>query len=252
MKVFINYGIVLFMILLLVSSCGNIDNKEKDKVSEQKPDTSRLAYLNREIRKDTANAELYNQRALYYIEQKQVNEALGDINTALQLDENNPDYYITLSDVYLAMGQGVKCEDALEKALSYRPDDIDALLKMGELNFILQDYKDVVQYLNKVIELDQNNSTAYLIKGYSYLEGGDTSVAIKNFGLATEKDNDNYDAYMQLGLIYDAIDNKIAGDYYQNALRIKPESIEALYARALFLQNYENIEKAFELYEKII
>ncbi len=255
MKAFTKTLAGLLVLLFIAVSCGspekqlNEDTAIEDTASQEEKDLTRL---NESIRKDSSNPDLFNQRARHYIERKMVNEALGDINTAIQLDAENPDYYLTLSDVYLAMGQGIKCEDALEKAIRLKPEDINALLKMGELNFILQDYKDAIKYLNNAIEVDPNNSTAYLIKGYSYIEAGDTARAIENFGLATEKDNNNFDAYMQLGLIFDAINNKLAGDYYQNALRIKPESVEALYAMALFLQNNQQIERAFEFYEKII
>ena len=46
--------------------------------------------------------------------------------------------------------------------------------------------------------------------------------------------------------------DKLAGGYYDNALRINPKSIEALYGKALFCQENGMYDKATDNYNRII
>jgi tetratricopeptide (TPR) repeat protein len=55
-----------------------------------------------------------------------------------------------------------------------------------------------------------------------------------------------------LGKLYASEKHEYAEDYYDNALRIKPNSIEAIYNKAIYLQSIEEYEEAYFLYDQII
>src|SRR5690606_2351540 len=59
-------------------------------------------------------------------------------------------------------------------------------------------------------------------------------------------------AYIQLGLLYASVFDDLAIAYYNNALDLRPNSTEALYNKAFFLQEIEQIEEADSLYNKIL
>lgn len=243
---------LLAAIILWAGCAGENTQKNEEAETRTTGESGKLQALSEKISRDSLNADLYNQRAQYHVVEKNVNKALSDINKALELEEDNPEYYITLSDIYMLMGQGIKCEDALEKALKVDPDNLKASLKLGELNFILKDYQDAIKYLNQAIELDNTIATPYLIKGYSYLEGGDTSRAIKNFNVAIDKDPDNHDAFMQLAFIYNSRNIPLAKNYFENAIKVAPASTEAYYGLAMYYQNNLEVDKALETYENLI
>ncbi len=243
--------IITLIVVVLFASCGSEQKKSPD-LQNIDSESTELELINKELKADSTNPDIYNLRAKYYLKNNQLNNALADINKSIQLDEENHIYYLTLSDIYLALGQGEKCEEALQKSFRLSDEDIELLLKLGEINFILKDYKDVIKYLNLALEIDDKNPTAYLIKGYAYLEGGDTARAIDNFLISRNNDENNYDANMQLGLIYSRKKNKLAVDYFNTALQINPNSIEALYALAMFYQNTFEIDKAIKNYDKIL
>jgi tetratricopeptide (TPR) repeat protein len=56
---------------------------------------------------------------------------------------------------------------------------------------------------------------------------------------------------MQLGVLFSAKKNKLAVQYYANALRLNPKSIEALYDRGMFYQENGEMNKAIEDYTSI-
>ncbi len=246
--------LIIWSIILLIAfySCAPEKKGKKEQQINESIKLANIAELNKEISQDSTNPDLYNLRAKYHIRNKNINKAFSDINQAIQLDNKNPTYFITLSDIYLAMSNSVKCESSLKKAYQLDKENINALLKLGELNFILKKYEDAINYLNKAIKKEKNNPTPYLIKGYAYLEGGDTSRAIENFRISIDKDQNTYDAHVQLGIIFSRKEDPIAVDYFNNALNINPQSIEALYGLAIYYQNIYNAEKAIENYQKII
>ncbi|MCD4774021.1 MAG: tetratricopeptide repeat protein [Bacteroidales bacterium] len=239
---------LLIVIALFQWSCVNesTDNKEEEKPKNE------LILLSEKINKDSTDAKLFDQRAQVYLKNNKINQALSDINQALQIDDSNAGYFITLSDIYLKMGEAGKCNNALNKALNLDPKNIKALLKSGELNYLVKNYKKTFELLNNAIKLDKYNPLAYFIKGFSYLELHDTTRAINNFQIAVDQKQDYYDAYIQLGILYLAQNNIRAVGYYKNAINVFPESIEALYGIAMYYQNNNKCQIALDYYTDIL
>jgi tetratricopeptide (TPR) repeat protein len=90
------------------------------------------------------------------------------------------------------------------------------------------------------------------MKGMNFKEAGDTTKAISSMQTAVEQENNYYNAYIQLGLLCAAQHNKLAEDYYANALRIQPSSLEALYDFGRLYQDEKNYPKAIEMYLRIL
>lgn len=245
--------LIFLLVLSVLLSCNSKSDKNKNDLPDnQNNETSMITLLNNRIKNDSGNALLYNERASLYLEKKNINKALADINKAIQINDQNPEFYISLADIYLKMGNGKKCENALIKAKNINPENTRSLLKLGEINFILKDYKEAIKYLNQAIETDRDNSIAYLIKGYAYLEGGDTSRAISNFRTSYNNNQENYDAVIQLALIFSSINQPIAKDYFKNAIRINPKSIEAWYGLGMFYQNRYDVDNALTVYDTLM
>ena len=85
-----------------------------------------------------------------------------------------------------------------------------------------------------------------LMKGFNLKEKGDTSAAIKTFQKAVENNPQYFEAFMQLGMLMQAQNNKLALNYFNNALKIKPNSEEALYGRGLWYQDHNDFNKAIQ------
>lgn len=235
----------------MMAACGG--NTEKPPVIENTdslpPD---LAAVNQKIRANPDNDDLYRERAELLLGMKKPEEALSDINKALSLDKNDPANYRVLSDIYFSMGRAVNCREALMKALELNPEDPETYLKVAELEFYFKDYKKAIDNANKALDIDNLSAKAHFIKGMCYKENGDTLRALKSFRTATDIDQEYFHAFMQLGIILSAMHNPMAVDYFNNAIQLNPNSIEAHYALAMFCQEHEEYNKAIEAYTNIL
>jgi len=194
----------------------------------------------------------WEKRATYYLNNQNVNKALSDLSKAIQIEPENAFFYVTLSDIYLSMNDARRSMTALLKANELDSDNMEALKKLAELNLIFKNYEKVFEYLNKALGLDKFNPVVYFMRGYAFAELGDTANAIHNMQIAMEQNPDYYDACFNLGLLHGAQNSDLALDYYDNALRINPSSIETLYAKGIYQQNHLLINEAIESYNKII
>ena len=57
---------------------------------------------------------------------------------------------------------------------------------------------------------------------------------------------------MQLGLLYAEVNHPIALDYLKNAHKVRPESMEARYAIAMFHQQNEEARTALNVYQEML
>lgn len=244
--------LLLAGIILIQSSCIHQNNTSNQEMEQSSLAEDPLVSINDLLLTDSLNPELYNRKASLELDRNLLNEALGSIRKAIGLNPENPEYYITLSDIYLAQGKIRNCKESLEKALEIAPGNNEAILKLAELSLILKDYEKVQKLTNRAIGNDPDNPLAYFIKGYAFLETGDTNSAIGSMIKSIEQDRDYYAAYMQIGLLYSLKNDRIAIDYFNNALRIDPESKEALYAMAMFYQESGDYHAALDYYQKIL
>jgi len=109
-----------------------------------------------------------------------------------------------------------------------------------------------IEYINDALKIDQYNSKAYFMKGMNMKELKDTARAISSMQTAVEQDPEYYNAYMQLGLLCAAQKNKLAIDYYKNAIRIQPKSAEAWYALGLYYQQSGDYNNAIGTYVTLL
>ncbi|HRS53487.1 MAG TPA: tetratricopeptide repeat protein [Bacteroidales bacterium] len=89
------------------------------------------------------------------------------------------------------------------------------------------------------------------MRGMTYKDMGDTNKAIKSLTEAVQIDQNNYEAYLYLGILYAGRKNPLAIEYYKNALNIKPAIPEALYNLGLFYQETGDYDKAIQTYTMI-
>jgi tetratricopeptide (TPR) repeat protein len=244
-------NISALVVLLLIAACGGHNKKTDDSIKTDSLPKD-LAEINKKIAADPDNADLFNQRAIIYLDRKDITKALEDINKAITINPKNSLYLRTLSDVFFASGKIKDCEKTLHKAVEINHDDDEAVLKLAELYFYVKDYKKTFEYADQAQKINKLNAKVDFIKGMAYKDMGDTAKAVKCFQMTVEKDQEYYHAYMQLGLLYSVKHSQLAVDYYNNALNLNPKSTEALYSLALFYQENGEYNKAIEKYTTLL
>ncbi|HEX8517841.1 MAG TPA: tetratricopeptide repeat protein [Bacteroidia bacterium] len=248
------FAILTFTGLLIFSSCGN----ETGTVGTASTDSTvivappELKSINEEILKNPKDPELYHKRAKYHLASKSFEEGIADMSRAMSLDSSKAVYYLTLSDLLFATNSTGKAKQALERSVGLEPKNTEALLKLAELYLYVGKNEKSIDYINQSLKVDQYNAKAYFMKGMNFKELKDTAKAISSMQTAVELDQQYYNAYMQLGILSAAKYDKIAVDYYRNAIRIQPKSVEAWYAMGKYYQDVQDWKNAIGTYKTLL
>ena len=236
--------------LFAIVSCSSKENPRGAGDVEQTDPV--IAQLTGEIAKNPKDGELYFTRAQRYYEAEGYDEAIQDLQAALRIDSSNADYLHLLADVYLDYFRSREALKTMEKAAKLHPYRIQTLLKLSEFQFILKQYEPSLQTIDQILRKDPQNAEAYFMMGQNFKETGDTARAINAFQQSVENDPDLTDAWINLGQLHAALGNRIAERYFDSAIRIDPNSIQALHAKAYYLQQLDQLLPAIRLFERIV
>lgn len=90
-------------------------------------------------------------------------------------------------------------------------------------------------------------------QGLQALNNGDYETAIRNFQLATERDDRHLQAYLSIGDVYSGQNNYLVAEtYYNKVLQYDPQSVPALTALANMQAKRGNQREAISLYRKVL
>jgi tetratricopeptide (TPR) repeat protein len=242
--------IVLTLLILFLDSCG--PGKERGKMSTADSLQAVLAKLSEEIADSPDDANLYYNRAQFYIGDQSFDRALTDIRKAIALNDRNPAFYITLSDIYLFTGQPQLCGEALNKANALEPQNNAVLNKLAKFSLIMKDYPKTYEYVEQALAVKKINPPAYFTRANALLEQGDTIHALGDLMIAVDQDQKYFEAYALLGDLYAMKNDPMAPAYYNNALNVRPASKETLYKLGMYYQENGQFEKAIRQYTLIM
>lgn len=249
----------LFICWVFLYSCG----QTTEKPNELEPEHGKLTgipaidALTKDIKANPDNMSLRVARCEAYSAEGLLKEAEAEARLIYENDKTNWKAARLLAWTYLENNKSKPAIKVLEQVLEIHPDTIMLLLVHSEMNLLVKHYDEALISAEKVLKLSPLNVEGLFMRGQILKYMGDTLNAIGNFQTAVEQDADHIDAYMQLGNVFAAKKEKIAIQYYDNALRIDSTSYEALKGKASFYhQNYTKdnglLEKTKEAYERLI
>lgn len=236
-------------ISVLLFSC-NRTSLPKNETAKSAADE--LELLTQQLLADSTNASLWNGRAQLFLARGQFDRALFDINKALENDPSNLEVFLTLADIYISMGKPDNCNAALLKAVDLAPNDPRPYVKLAELNLMLENLNMALGWTDKSLEANKFNPDAYFVRGMIFMARKDTLSALRNLKLGLDQNENFYEAMIQLGIIYTEQANPIAEQYLLRALSVFPESMQARYQLALYLQDNERVEEALKHYDTLL
>jgi tetratricopeptide (TPR) repeat protein len=244
------YSFLLLLFVFTLFSCGNGGETKTKTDSVVKTDS--LSIINGMITKDPGNLDLYVRRSKIYMNMKDYNASVADMDRVLKIDSNNANYLLAAADIYFFTNHTLRTDSLLVRAVRLHPENIDCILRLAQLNHYLTNYGEEVKLLDQALKLDVHNAQAYYMKGMMFKEMHDTAKAISSLQTAVEQDPDHYNAYMQLGLLCSAKNDPLAESYFLNALKVNESSEEAAYGLAMYYQQTENWNRAIETYTSLL
>jgi tetratricopeptide (TPR) repeat protein len=260
MKYLYKYLFATILIVAGLTACNEDSNKENENRSDKTeetlntgdPELARIDALNKKIREDSLNGDSYRDRAQFYLEKEEFRKALEDIRKSIIIDSTFSPYYVTLGEIFLGMGKLKNCVESMDRAIELDPNNKDAYLKLAEISIAINDSKRALDYIDKAMKIDDLEPKAYFMRGIVMLQIGDTVHGIRNFQKAIDVDQEFFDAHLKLGLLYLGKKNKLAVDYFNNALNIEPGNPEVTYYLGMYYQETGNYEKAIQIYNTIL
>ncbi len=249
-----NYKAIIFLLnILLLASCANNSPQTQANVSiDSIAIYSGVEKLSSQILENPSNAELYYDRGLKYYNTQIMDRASIDFNDACTLDSSNALYFFMAARANYALNKTIKAANCYEKAIALKPDFVEAQIKLADLYYITKEHQKSINLANNIIAQDKNNSYAYHLRAINFKDLGDTVRAISNFQKAIELDNNDYDSHMLLATLFLAQGNRIALEYINAAIRIRPNAADAFFARATFWQQQKQYKMALIDYKKVI
>ena len=194
---------------------------------------------------------LYAKRGDIFYQNEGYDEAISDLQKALSIDSTNVDYLHLLADVYLDYYQSYPAINTMMKAATLYPTRIPTLLKLSEFQLILKQYDQSINTINEILKLEQLNAEAYFMLGLNFKEQGNIDRAMGSFQTAVENNPDLVDAWINLGQLHAEKGSNLAKYYFENAVKVAPNNITALHAKADFLHFSEDRQGAIETYRQI-
>ncbi len=234
---------------VLFTACSSKDNSEATQVVASGDPV--LDQLSLEISRNPKQSGLYFKRGERYYENGNFDEAILDLQSALRLDSVNVEYLHLLADVYLDYFRSREALKTMEKVVSLYPERIPSLLKLSEFQLILKQYEASQNTISRVLKLDPLNADGFFMIGMNLKETGDTLGALDAFQSAVENDPELIDAWINLGQLYGARKDPVAIRYFDSALRVDPRSVQALHAKAFYLQEQNKLPEALNLFKKM-
>ena len=219
---------------------------------EQLTDSEKLEALDLRIERQPKDDALLAERAAVLFNLGRTNEALSDINKAVELKPDKVVYRLRQADYYFAGGDVEKSYKALSEAEKLSPTSLEVQLKMGEVMFYSRDYERALRCLTNVTEREPDNRSALLMKGFVYKEMGDTVSAVMQLRKVCDLYPDDEAAFEELGVLYSEAGNPLALEYLGTAHRLEPNNTNVLYAMAMFHQSQGDMDEAESLYRQLL
>lgn len=228
-----------FLAFCFMAGCTSPEDSTGGFSGEGIPDVKdSLVWLNNQILAAPLNPEGYAQRAQFHLRQGEVGAAMDDLALVVQADSTRVKERHTLGELRFDVrdfeGAVREWEGILRTNDRYAP----ALLSLARVDVLLRSYDPAMRRINAALQVDDRLDEAYFLKGRLYLETGDTAKAASSFQTAAEVNPDRYDAFIQLGLLYASAHDDLALEYFRTARSLRPNSIEALYDEAVYLQEH--------------
>ena len=221
-------------------------------------DSTSAAYLKKSIALDSTNVNAWQALGILYYQGKEYDKMAAVMSDAVKFFPN--DYRINLF-LGLALNQEGKNEEAvapLEKALSIKPTETDALSILGQVYEALHRYDDAYRLYETALKLDSKNSLILNNFAYSLSERGiDLEKALEMAKRAIELDPKN-SAYLDtMGWVYFKLgDYKKAEEFVRKALskRTKADGSPATLEEHLgdIYEKMGERSKAVEQWEKAL
>ena len=236
------------------ASQNRADGTKTPEGKQQEYEAAITHYTNAiELKPDLVN--VYNNRGNVYADKGELDNAIRDFTTAIQLIQLQPDLASAHNNRGGAYADKGELDNAIRdynKAIQLNPNYAEAYYnrgigykEKGKLDNAIRDYTEAIQF-------QPNFAESYYNRGNAYKEKGDFEKAVTDYSTAIELKPDDAAAYNNRGGVYaDKGNFENAIKDYNKAIQLNPNYAEAYYNRAIAYAKKGDSENAIKDYNKV-
>jgi len=173
-----------------------------------------------------SEATVHIDRAVIAFEEKRFEDALKELQVALQVEPQNVEALYYQGIVYQTLNRPAEAQAALEKARSLRPANVDVAFQLGTLHFNQQDYDRAEPLLRLVFQSEPSRPNVGYYLGFMEFRKKNYREALRFLDANVPSD----DNFAQLARFYSGLAMSSLGFpregqvAIQQALRLQPVS----------------------------
>lgn len=211
-----------------------------------------LKRLNQLLDLNPNDVELLAQKADILFKLLRQDEGMQEIAKAFRLDSNNLEVRRVHAGYMMGQLKILSARDDYGFIIERDPGNAEAYLGMARTYAVEGNHAKAFQFSDEALKRNVKFRDAYVLKGLIFRTEGKIDLAISSYQTAVEIDPNYYSGYVALGNLHEIKNSPIAMDFYNTALETNENGLDALYGKAMLLQNSSNLEEAKELYRKIL
>lgn len=176
----------------------------------------------------------YKNRGAAFTRMKEYDDALFDLNKAIELDPDYLDAKLQLSVLYSDQDKLDESKTVIDEILKKDSGHLRAHAQLGAIYDKQDKYPEAINEYDIVIEKHSEDGNLYSQRAISKLFGGDAEGAVKDFQKAQRYSGANYITYFNLGLSYGMMENgsKQAYQQFEKAFRKQPTILASYFKEA--------------------
>lgn len=190
------------------------------------------------------NPKKHYKSANKLYESQLLDEALNELNQAINIDGNYGDAYLLRGKVFEAKKDWSSAVTDYEKAVKLEENSPSVLFLAGQANYMVKDYADAAKYLNEAALLNDKNFQVLYLKSATHIKLAEFHDAIVAIDKAIKIDENHKCLYIK-GVANDSIKNYTEAIMYYNKAIAKKESYKkAYFALSIAYLNNKETDKA--------
>jgi Tfp pilus assembly protein PilF len=176
------------------------------------------------------------QRAMIYSSLKKDNEALQDLDRAIELGSRWVMTYVGRGMIYLKRGELKRAQVEMQQALQIDPNCVQALIYLAAIHLKLNDPDRALAAANKAIQIDPQYGEAYNARAVIHRSIGHVNQALKDLDQAIRIDPTDANAVLNRAFFkVELNDYKSAVADVDAAIGLDPNDAESQHGRAWIL-----------------
>ncbi len=204
-----------------------------------------LVELNESLRIDPNFAEALNNRGVVWKRKRLYDLALKDLNKAIEINPSYIDAYYNRGNAFHYSGRYQEALASFAKVLEINPNFTEAYNELGIVYKKMRQYDKSLQMYNEALKRVPTYGDAIYNRGNVHYLKKDYQKALSDFTKAIAYKKNFIEAFNQRGVVNRQLGrNQEALNDFSSALRINPKNVTSYYNRAKVYIAMEKLDEA--------